>query len=99
MSAIVRGVIKERVYENGEVWRSFYCPGCERRHTLDQTWDFDGNYEAPTFNPSVLTYGSPWQTDVPRCHSFIRAGRIEFLSDSTPLLAGQTLDLGPFPER
>jgi hypothetical protein len=37
----------------------------------------------------------PWsQTQVPYvCHSFIAAGRIEFLSDSTHHLAGQTVDL------
>ena len=28
-----------------------------------------------------------------RCHSFVRSGRIEFLSDSTHALAGQTVDL------
>ncbi len=27
------------------------------------------------------------------CHSFVRAGRIEFLSDCTHALAGQTIDL------
>jgi hypothetical protein len=93
MSARIKGRIKERAFGNGEVWRTFYCPGCERRHTINQEWEFDGNYDAPTFSPSVLTYGSPWQTDIPRCHSFIRAGRIEFLSDSTHSLAGQTVDL------
>jgi hypothetical protein len=98
MSVEIHGAIKEHTFDNGEVWRSFYCPGCERRHTINQTWEFDGNYEAPTFSPSVLTYGSPWQTEVPRCHSFIRAGRIEFLSDSTHKLAGQTVDLPPFPK-
>ncbi len=34
-----------------------------------------------------------------RCHSFVRAGRIEFLSDCSHALAGQTVDLPPFPER
>lgn len=32
-----------------------------------------------------------------RCHSFVRDGRIEFLSDSTHTLAGQTVDLPPWP--
>lgn len=37
----------------------------------------------------------PWtQTKVPYiCHSFITAGRIQFLSDCTHKLAGQTVDL------
>lgn len=38
---------------------------------------------------------SPWtQTKVPFvCHSFITAGRIQFLDDCTHQLAGQTVDL------
>src|SRR4051812_39204348 len=32
-----------------------------------------------------------------RCHSFVRAGRIEFLGDCTHALAGQTVDLAPAP--
>lgn len=32
------------------------------------------------------------------CHSFVRGGRIEFLSDSTHALAGQTVPLPPWPE-
>ena len=32
------------------------------------------------------------------CHSFVKAGRIEFLADCTHHLAGQTVDLPDFPE-
>ena len=32
-----------------------------------------------------------------RCHSFVRGGRIEFLSDSTHALAGKTVELPDFP--
>ncbi len=32
------------------------------------------------------------------CHSFVRDGRIEFLSDCTHALAGQTVDLPDMPE-
>lgn len=32
-----------------------------------------------------------------QCHSFVRDGRIEFLNDSTHALAGQTIDLPPWP--
>lgn len=32
-----------------------------------------------------------------RCHTFVRAGRIEFLSDCTHALAGQTVDLPDWP--
>lgn len=33
-----------------------------------------------------------------RCHSFVRAGRIEFLSDCTHALAGKTVPLPPWPD-
>ena len=33
---------------------------------------------------------------VTRCHSFVREGRIEFLSDCTHALAGQTVELPDF---
>ena len=32
------------------------------------------------------------------CHCFIKAGRIEFLSDCTHKLAGQTVDMVPFED-
>lgn len=32
------------------------------------------------------------------CHSFVRAGRWEFLSDSAHHLAGQTVDMVPLPD-
>lgn len=35
----------------------------------------------------------PWPWPCGVCHSFVRDGRIEFLSDCTHALAGQTVDL------
>lgn len=92
----IRGLLRENVFGDGTVWRSFYCPGCNRRHTVTNEWEFDGNYDAPTFSPSVLTWGSPWENY--RCHSFVRNGSIEFLSDCTHALAGQTVALPPLPD-
>ncbi|MFN7131180.1 MAG: DUF6527 family protein [Myxococcales bacterium] len=40
---------------------------------------------------------APFKCD--RCHSFVRDGRIEFLSDSTHKLAGQTVELPKWPYR
>ncbi|WP_019573378.1 DUF6527 family protein [Curvibacter lanceolatus] len=34
-----------------------------------------------------------------RCHSFVTDGRIQFLSDCTHELAGQTVDLPPWPSQ
>lgn len=108
----LRGVL--RVIEGGQL--GFWCPGCQQMHVVNSGWSFDGNYEKPTFNPSVLVTGGHfansfkpggpcWCTfnaehpDDPtsfrceRCHSFVRAGQIEFLGDSSHELAGKTVPL------
>ena len=76
--------------EKGPLW-VFDCPGCHYSHPFDKRWTFNGDVEKPTFSPSLLVYGSPPHT--PRCHSFVRNGEIQFLSDSTHALAGKTVPL------
>jgi hypothetical protein len=71
-------------------------------------WTYNGDADRPTFEPSLLVQGVCRLTDdeharvmrgehvEPRplvCHSFIRDGRIQFLSDCTHALAGTTVDL------
>jgi hypothetical protein len=74
---------------NGTKAFSFLCPGCGERHALvEGRWAFNGDYERPTFTPSVLVSG-----DGAVCHSFVTDGRIQFLSDCTHSLAGQTVEL------
>lgn len=73
---------------------------------------FNGDGEKPTIRASVLVQGQQWPTEdeyarmeagekiAPRplrCHSFVTDGRIEFLNDCTHALAGQTVELPPFP--
>ena len=65
----------------------FYCPGCKHEHYIDKSWDFNGDYNNPTISPSILAYR------IIRCHSFIRNGKIEFLSDCEHELAGQIVEL------
>lgn len=81
-----------------QIW--FICPGCNEGHGISEGWSFDGDYERPTFAPSFLTWlpPNPEATREPfisgkRCHSFIRAGMIEFQSDCSHALAGQTVPL------
>lgn len=71
----------------------FECPGCKYQHPFDDRWGFNEDYEKPTFHPSLLVHESRYS---PRCHSFVRDGKIEFLSDCGHELAGQTVEL---PER
>ena len=72
-------------------------------------WTFDGNVDRPTFSPSMhIKWGrfadpnyraEPGDEDlIGVCHYFLRAGVIEFLSDSTHALAGKTVPLPPLPE-
>ncbi len=92
-------------------WRNigFWCPGCDGVHVIKTSpggWTFDGNADAPTFLPSVLvTYNgadagqSRGEHKAPpsRCHSFVKAGKIDFLGDCTHALAGKTVDLPDWP--
>jgi hypothetical protein len=56
-------------------------------------WDWNQDTERPTLSPSVRTVweGGDGRTIV--CHSFIKNGMIEFLSDSTHDSAGTSLKL------
>lgn len=66
-------------------------------------WDADVN--APTFSPSIRTFTNvgedgrrmPDGQERTLCHSFVRTGKIEFLSDCAHALAGQTVDLPDWP--
>lgn len=70
------------------------CPACGCGHYFDSRWSFDGDDALPTFSPSLLVHANAdANPPSPRCHSFVRAGRIEYLSDCTHAMAGQTVDL------
>lgn len=88
----------------------FWCPGCEAAdgggglHLLPiagdtggkPRWDFDGNLEAPTLTPSILTRISRDPELV--CHSFLREGVFQFLNDCSHKLAGQHVPMPELPE-
>lgn len=74
-----------------------WCPGCDGIHPIDKRWTFNGDLVRPTFEPSLLVHGDPRAVPPrPRCHSFIREGRIQFLGDCQHALAGQTVALPPW---
>lgn len=55
-------------------------------------WSWNGDTEKPTLKPSILTevnYGEATY----RCHSFVNDGVVQFLSDCSHELAGQTIEL------
>lgn len=104
-----RGVL--RAVEGGRLL--FFCPGCDEAHMVGPNWSFNGDYDRPTFSPSILVTGKRRITDdeydrimagevvdVPdmRCHSFVVDGQIQFLGDCSHELAGKTIPLAAFDE-
>jgi hypothetical protein len=74
-------------------------------------WTFNDSLTLPTFSPSILSrykYPKGYSNDNPApadfngeyvteiCHSFVRGGNIEYLSDCTHELAGKTIELPEF---
>lgn len=92
--------MSDRSYKGaGRLW--FFCPGCGDSHACQvegpsPIWTWNGRTDRPTLSPSVLleaavtTEGKELS---PRCHSFVRDGQIQYLTDCTHALAGQTVDI------
>ncbi len=78
---------------------ALYCPGCkshhcyytEKKNSLGATWTFNGDFENPTFEPSMLS-----KADSFICHSFVTDGKIRFLNDCTHEFKGQTIKIEDF---
>lgn len=94
----------------------FWCPACDHAHTINAGpggWKWNGDPNAPTFEPSIKETGVKPMTDeehaawmatrvlpqaVPHCcHSFVTKGVIQFLSDCTHSMAGQNAPMIPWP--
>ncbi|WP_375495931.1 DUF6527 family protein [uncultured Nostoc sp.] len=91
------------IEDNGQiVGYLFDCPGCGNCHApyirpfkneVGASWTFNGDLEKPTFQPSILATVERTDGKTMVCHSFVIDGRIQFLSDCTHALAGQTVDV------
>lgn len=75
-----------------------FCPACKNGHGFDiHRWQFNGDFEKPTFTPSMLvTSSKPENPNFYICHSFVTDGKIRFLDDCTHDLKGKTLELEHF---
>ena len=87
---------------------SHYIPTKNREHP---NWGFNGNLDAPTFTPSILVTSGKYVKDQGEesrkyyeeknyggvCHSFVSNGFIQFLTDCTHELKGQTVELPEMP--
>ncbi len=77
----------------------FWCPGCNSHHAfLLPRWDFNENFDSPTFSPSLSIDASKHDFEMRRCHLYLRDGVLEFLPDCTHHLAGKKVALAPEPK-
>jgi hypothetical protein len=91
----------------------FQCPACGCAHGPNDSWGFNGDREKPTFTPSIKVTGVKDLTDeeyervsngekldrsTTICHLFVTDGKIQFLSDCTHELAGQTVEIPDWDE-
>jgi len=101
-----------KVQELGPNEYGITCLACGCGHQL-KGWQFNGDLESPTFSPSLLVTGKKMPTqdeanrimadekvDLPDvvCHSFIKDGNIQYLSDCTHEYAGKTVKLNEFAD-
>ena len=76
--------------EKDKVIHMIYSPADEQFVPFDERWEFNGNYEKPTFRPSMLLNSN---MSGKRNHFFVTDGKIEYLADSEHDLAGTTIDM------
>jgi hypothetical protein len=94
--------MKVKYDEEFEIYEHF-CPACNSKHSIPNYegkphWDFNGNFDSPTFTPSInlQRWNGPDndpQWLILRCHYFIRDGLILYQTDCTHSMAGQTTKL------
>lgn len=85
----------EVLVDNGEEKQYyFHCPGCGHAHSVRSRghgaiWGVTGvSDNLPTVIPSIRV-----RVGEKVCHSFVRAGKIQYLSDCTHSMVGQTVEL------
>lgn len=88
---------------NGKEFHRHRCPGCNSVHLINvewpldngAKWSFNGDFDNPTFHPSVNISVHFGEEGIPdqRCHYVITNGKIKYESDTTHSLSGQTVDL------
>lgn len=97
MTETVKILAQEKMVDGGK-GLVFFCPGCKFYHSFTielgsdknkPLWTWNEDLEKPTFSPSLLVNGT---TDM-RCHSYVRDGKIEYLSDCWHESRGQTVDM------
>ena len=104
----IHGMLRETFFHTNDFVGTLdaLCPACGFEHSFRvyleghgnwdaDIWTFNGNYEKPTFSPSMLSNQDRSQEHHPRCHSLLTDGIWHFLSDSTHAMAGQSVPMIP----
>jgi uncharacterized protein DUF6527 len=94
-----------KIHEMAPNLLCFHCPACGYSHCVGvngrkvpgsgssmNEWGWNGSFEVPTFTPSLLINADN-RSESPRCHTFIKEGKIEYLGDCTHTMAGKTVDI------
>ena len=82
------------------------CPACGFEHSFyvdfeghgkhkRSVWSFNGDYEKPTFTPSMGFNLHKQEEHHPVCHSFLRDGVWQYLGDCTHEMANQHVPMIP----
>lgn len=85
----------------------FWCPACRCTHGVSTrgpgpVWTFNGDYERPTFAPSLkMEIVAPKTAMEPEkllscCHLVVTCGRISYEGDCTHGMAGRVIDMEEF---
>lgn len=77
----------------------YWCNGCGYEHAFalkseGGNHEFNMDLDNPTVSPSLLQNFTPGKL----CHSFIKNGKIQYLSDCEHCLKGQTIELPEYPK-
>ena len=105
----IEGMLRFVYFSNGEgivAELGALCPACgfEHRFRVDldnhgiwkgDHWAFDGNYDKPTFSPSMGVNLQKQEPRHPICHSYVIDGRWHFLDDCSHDKAKQVIDMIP----
>jgi hypothetical protein len=91
-----------KIHDYGSGDWAFLCPGCGYEHSFrvnaDDSrpqWKWNGSVEKPTFTPSLVVFhGDPLR----QCHSYVKEGNIQFLSDCFHNLKNKTVEIPDWEE-
>ena len=106
MDESIQGMLRvSYFYDKNEIaYLSVLCPACRFEHSIridlvghnrygGNFWAFNGDYEKPTFNPSILANRGHIEKYHPVCHSFLHNGVWKFGADCTHELAGHNVPI------